>query len=53
MSRVEALEVLCVRGGFLGAVEERGELTGGEVGVAGGGEGALHGPLAGVHGRLP
>lgn len=53
MSWVEALEVLYVRDGFLGAVKERGELTGGEVGVASGGEGALHGPLVGVHGRLP
>lgn len=53
VSGVKALEVLCVRDGFFGAVEERGELTGGELGVAGGGEGALHGSVVGVHGRLP
>lgn len=53
VSGVEALEVLCVRGGFLDAVKERGELAGGQVGLSGGGEGASCGPLVGVHERLP
>lgn len=50
---VEALEMLRMRSGLLDAIKKRGELTCGEVGAAGGGEGAVHGPHVGVHGRLP